>query len=930
MAAAVATVLAVGWFYYWTVGSPRVFAGQQTDYYNLLLHGFRDGHLAMKATPDPWLGVDNTKVTSYLMDASFYHGKYYLYFGVTPVLFLFWPWAVVTGHDLPIGLAAMLLASLAYLLSIGWLRTLRNQICPEGGRGFHGWVAIALLGLAPAYPVVLRRPLFYEVAILSGLVCTFGGLWCLTLALTRGRKRHWWLAGGSLLAGLAAGSRPTLIPGALLAVALTAGMLGWQAWREGGRLDWRAGLRLVLAAILPAGICGAGLAWYNWARFDNPLDFGLLHQVAANGNGFPFTLGFLWKNLFVYYLTPPDVSWFFPFFAPGPKPFGSYQEQVHSQFYILPLFLLAAWRGVVALRRPRPDGGPRARIVVVALAWALPAFVFVGMCWAHANRYLLDFHPVFVVLTLLGLFACAGSSPGWRRLANGAMVWSGWVMLFNLCTSFHVHGFFRDAHPQQYEALARVADRVVWPLQRLAGPRFGGVEAVVKFPHGTPGTVEPLLVAGGGDELDALLVRYAEAGRGRIVYIHLGQGTVESDDFDLQEGNARWLKIQMGTLYPPAWHPWYDALPPGMARARNHVSVEIDGETILNRDVACYEASANQVHLGRRGGFPIGGERFGGEIARVKGLKADATWLKTLQGEDGRFQLELQLPQDRYGAEEPLVFTGRRGAGDLVSVTYVRPGIVRFSAYHDGLPAPESSPDLVWNYRETLQVTISLDSLQSGSNPRPTGPGGGVTVEADGRVVLTRTLPAHPAKPTEVYVGCLPWPVGPCRLMFAGSVRQEPPAAAGDVQLHRGRLTLLAGRPVAFEVSLPPRSVGLPLFTTGIVGRGDGLFLEYVSDTEVRLGFDHWGSKPLYSAPVPAQPGGTHRIAVSLGARVSRTSVTPGHLLVEVDGRTVLDAQVSLFPAVSDHVFFGANPIGMSTSRADFPGRFEFVPVRER
>src|SRR5258708_14898008 len=91
-----AVLLLVGWFYVWTVrssGDPWKFGRKQKDYYNLLIDGYLDGHLSMKVDvpdallklPDPYdprlrpLGLG-------LHDASFYKGKYYLYFGVAPVV----------------------------------------------------------------------------------------------------------------------------------------------------------------------------------------------------------------------------------------------------------------------------------------------------------------------------------------------------------------------------------------------------------------------------------------------------------------------------------------------------------------------------------------------------------------------------------------------------------------------------------------------------------------------------------------------------------------------------------------------------------------------------------------------------------------------------------------------------------------------------
>ncbi|HVT72521.1 MAG TPA: hypothetical protein VHD61_05245 [Lacunisphaera sp.] len=901
--ATLAIFVAVAWFFHWTVGSPRASGDPQRDYYNLLVDGFQHGQLAMDVKPDPWLGVDNTRVKSYLLDASFHHGRYYLYFGVTPALVLFWPWTAVTGHDLPEPLAAMLLASAAFALSLGWLRTLRREFFPAAGWPVR-LVAVLLLGLGSGYAVVLRRPMFYEIAIFSGVAATMGCLWCLTLAVRRTERTVRWLGAASLCAGLAAGSRPTLIPGAVLAVGLVAVVL----WRRGPA---GAGRRGLVAAAVPLGLVLAGLAWYNWARFDNPFEFGLHYQVGSNGNGFPFTLGAMGENLREYYFNPPGFSWFFPFFSPGPRPAGSYPEEVHGQFFWLPVLGLAL---VFAVRAARLRNAARDLPLLVAAAgvWAGTALLVVTMAPPHSNRYQLDFHPVFAVLGLTGLFAAA-TAPRWRWWVRAALLWSLVVMFFNVCVSFQVHDFFHLAHPRQFEALARVADRVVWPLHRLAGPRFGGVEIVARFPAAAPGTIEHLLDAGGGQDVDSLLVRYTAPGRGRLMFRHTRYGEVEGEEFDLQPGRARWLNIQLGTMYPPAWHPWYGDLPPDLARARHRVAVSVDGTGVLDRDVNCYLASSNQVVLGGREDPPPGEFRFSGEVARVAGLKADEGWLRTLTTRTGPRALRIVLPRDRFGATEPLVVSGEQDRGDVLAIDYVKDGVVRFSILHAGWSEPVRSDEIAWDYRQPMELAVALGASGAGSPP-------GVRVELDGLPVFARAFEPYPARPAQSYLGCLPWAVNGCRSMFGGEIAILPLESAATVALRHARLALLAGRAVELRFTIPGEPANAPLLTTGRPGIGDGIFLERVAPGLMRLGFDHWGSQPIWSAPFPAVPGQEHRLRLSFGVRVPEQGVVSGRLQATCDGQVVFDSPVDLFPADPDHVFYGANPTGMSTSRPEFPG----------
>ena len=96
----------IGWFYVWTVrssGDPWKFGREQRDYYNLLIDGYLDGQLHMKvdvpaallALKDPYDPAQRP-VGVGLHDASFYKGKYYVYFGAAPMIVLILPFRLLS------------------------------------------------------------------------------------------------------------------------------------------------------------------------------------------------------------------------------------------------------------------------------------------------------------------------------------------------------------------------------------------------------------------------------------------------------------------------------------------------------------------------------------------------------------------------------------------------------------------------------------------------------------------------------------------------------------------------------------------------------------------------------------------------------------------------------------------------------------------
>ena len=914
-------------FYFWTAasgGQRAAFGGDTNDYYNLLARGFLDGHLHMKVTPDPALRVElpnrvMTPDAAWLLDASFYRGKYYLYFGATPALTLFVPWRVLTGTDFPEWAAVPLLAAGAFLIALAWLAGMRREFFPR----VNGWtwmVAVAALGLANGVPMVLRRPLFYEVAVTAGWLWSAAGLYFLTKALLQSERAIRWLAAASVCAGLAVGSRPTLIAGGTVALA---GATWWLVRRSRGDT-----VRLIAAATLPLGAAVISLLWYNWARFENPLEFGLHHQLGSNGNGFPFTLESLGRNLRVYYFTPPDVGWFFPFVTPGPKPVGYYFEQVHGQFWILPFMLFSALAFVRFIRDDVAKDTLRV-IALTALAWAVASLGLVGMAPVQSNRYALDFHPMLFSATLLGWLAAAHA--GRRAWTAVGTIWLVGLMFLNAGASWHVHHFFQEGNSRGFERFARWCDRVVWPVFRLTRPALGTIETEVVFPRGAPGQLEPLVVAGAGTDVDSVMVHYLDAEHARLEFNHQGVGGREGATFALRPGERRKLVLSLGTLCPPAWHPWYDSLPAGAGRLATHVRAMLDGAEVLALDAPCFHASPNQLTLGQRGRFLGGNPTFRGKIEFVRGQGPDLDWLRASQEEAGALRLRVRFPRDRFGAQEPLAIAGLPEQFDLVCVRYEDPKTVRIGMHHAGWPVVRFSPPLPVDYEQMHEVEIELGAFAAGSwlsaAQREAWRGRGVSVRLDGRTVLVERFVAHPAEKWQLLVGCTPYPVGTSRQLFAGEMGILPRRSATRRELDSA---LKSGRPLQLRLRFSPARPGMrePLLTTGVAGKGDGLYVWYVDGEHIRIGFDHWGVGGVESPPMRIDYEAEHDLTIALGSLLADGEPGRGKLRVTVDGKVAIDAAQGFHPTTANEVTIGLNAIGLSTAEAAFTGQILSVGGR--
>ncbi|MGA2137464.1 MAG: hypothetical protein ABSH14_01235, partial [Verrucomicrobiia bacterium] len=240
-----------------------------------------------------------------LLDLSYYKGKFYLYFGATPALILFWPYVALTGHYLFHRQAVAIFCMMGFLASVGLLRALWRRYFADVSVAVVAAGALAL-GLTTGVPGLLSQSDVYEVPVSCGYLLTMLALAAIWCALHKPERRCLWLTMASVAYGLAVGARPPLLFGAVILLVPVI-----HAWRE-PRPRRLSGL---LAATGPILLIGLGLMLYNARRFDNPFEFGLHYELAGERQITQqnFSLRYLWFNFRVYFLGPARWSAQFPF-----------------------------------------------------------------------------------------------------------------------------------------------------------------------------------------------------------------------------------------------------------------------------------------------------------------------------------------------------------------------------------------------------------------------------------------------------------------------------------------------------------------------------------------------------------------------------------------------------------------------------------------
>jgi tetratricopeptide (TPR) repeat protein len=428
--------------------------------YNLVVEGFRSGHVWMAKEAPPALDAasnpyDFATYRPYLgapwgvSDLSYYRGHLYAYFGVTPAVVVFWPYRVLTGGWLHQAFAVLLFCIVGYAASVGLAVAAWRRYFP----GVGPWAGAAislLLGSATTLPVFLVRPGLYEVSISCAFAFTMLALAALWNAWHRPARKCAWLAAAGAAYGLAVGARPSLLAGACI-IFLPAAASLWSQVRGRGSQPW---IRHFLAAFVPISAVGVALAAYNFARFGDPLQFGHVYQLSGNNvyGTKSFAVRFFWDNFRLYFTAPLRWHAGFPFvwapatpaLTPGHLPVEFFFGTLAS----LPILLVAALAPLAGLEtgtareRSRALGAMTAVLLALFLAAAVPICCYAGA----TSRYLLDFIPALALLSLLGLLGLEtmprGRAPVLRVAVHAALAYSvavGWLLALALC------GFYRGA-----------------------------------------------------------------------------------------------------------------------------------------------------------------------------------------------------------------------------------------------------------------------------------------------------------------------------------------------------------------------------------------------------------------------------------------------------------------------------------------------------
>ncbi len=333
----------------------------------------------------------------YIMDAAYYQGNYYVYFGVIPALLFFVPFKWMTGMYLSTGLMTCLLFGI-YLIFLNMLlvKCLKNML-PDTSFGLY-ILGILLLDAGSVAFCFVSRAKFYELVYGAGLAFAAAGLYLLASVYWTQKKNYLRIFFGGLFLATAVGCRPTMVLYSFLLIPyLTDCFFKKQLIKRKGCL---------IALIIPYILVAAGLMWYNAVRFGNVFDFGQNYQLTVTDmakDSYKFaTLPLcLWFGMF----QPLSFGAQFPFVFTGSarNDFVGYfynTGNILSMFGSVPLlytmFLPVLWK------KWNEEQGDFATVMmgtITGTGWLMAILVFVS-AGVHI-RYTAEAIPLFMIVVIL-------------------------------------------------------------------------------------------------------------------------------------------------------------------------------------------------------------------------------------------------------------------------------------------------------------------------------------------------------------------------------------------------------------------------------------------------------------------------------------------------------------------------------------------------
>lgn len=397
----------------------------------------------------------------YLYDRAFFDGKFYSYFGIAPILLIYFPIYFITGvlpaDSTVSGIFSLIAAIFIPAAVVEWARFRKKNIRPwlaavcGVGAFFASSVLIIQRGNAP----------FYYIASIAGMALVSAFAYWMLKAVGADKKINriifFFFAGTSFALAFLSRLNSVIVPAVMVAVFVV--IYSVKKIKE----KCFAFLLVEMAVLaLPVAAAFGFSMWYNNARFGNPLQFGADYQLTiANASLYEIGADGIAPSIIHYFLQPLGLTESFPFIGFDYFALSGYGRYAYIDanygIFALPFNLFILMSGFI-LKSKKVAG--ESKILLSSGIAAMIITAFANFCLGGVIfRYTSDisvaaaFLSAVVILEICTYIQKNSSAEISRAFKIGTVAVAAVTACLVLAACIQINGNLRAYSPEIYEGL---------------------------------------------------------------------------------------------------------------------------------------------------------------------------------------------------------------------------------------------------------------------------------------------------------------------------------------------------------------------------------------------------------------------------------------------------------------------------------------------
>ena len=426
--------------------------------YNVLTNSIREGRIYIEEATDetllnmnnPYDTVERFKMaalhgTKYFWDYSLFNGKYYVYFGIGPVLLTYLPFNLLTGKDL----SNVFVNFLFLILSIFSSTYLIYNICKKWFKDIKLLTFLmcnVLFVTSCGIFFVSKRPDFYNVPIITSIFFVTFGLGLFISASTSKKLFKTKLVIASCSMAFVALCRPQFLISTFFIIPIYYDYF----FKKFDKQKFKE----LLCILIPYIVFAILTCTYNYIRYGSILDFGANYNLTTNDmtkRGIVFAR--IPLGIFYYLLVPTRFIPSFPFIESIPALTNNYfgktiYENTYGGFFFTHAITLISLF-VMKFKEYFKDK----KLYLFTILSIIFAFIVIIVDTEMAGilpRYYMDFSYLLLIPTIIILFTLE------KKILDNKLLKKAFIILIAVAVIYEFMLLFVDEAPSIKDTMPNI------------------------------------------------------------------------------------------------------------------------------------------------------------------------------------------------------------------------------------------------------------------------------------------------------------------------------------------------------------------------------------------------------------------------------------------------------------------------------------------